>query len=294
MRTRALILILLIALVGTAASAQSTTGTDEPQHLCADLGFADFLMDQGEYERALVEYLRYGFLENRLEDPNLRLRLGRTRLRLHQFEAALKEFSLESTGELTASLADSLAFGIEASRIWLNLDPGDRPRPQRSSHRHLPPLEYRTRMLAVLNQCLTRNWDEARALLESASTDRNSSATEHLAGTIEAADNLPRKSPTLAGVLSALVPSSGKLYVGRKSDAIVSLVLLGSSGWISYRGFRDDGIDSIKGWSFAGISSIFYLGNIYGSVGAAQNYNRSARADLDQQLRLAIGYWTRF
>ena len=41
MRTRALILILLIALVGTAASAQSTTGTDEPQHLCADLGFAE-------------------------------------------------------------------------------------------------------------------------------------------------------------------------------------------------------------------------------------------------------------
>ncbi len=313
MRTLSRLFIFLMALsissqicLPTAkASTQPIETTEESSRPCSDFGFAEFLFKQGENKRALIEYLRFGYMQDKLDDPPLRLRLGRTRLRMHQYEAALAVFSVESPNSTATSLADSLAFGVAASNILLKLSPHSRVSMRTPKTRRMPPMEYRLQMLSVLNTCLDGDWSRAESQLANCppnvgiSKDQwselgESQPTQRMAEMIDLGNNLPRKSPALAGLMSAVVPSTGKLYVGRRSDAIVSLTLMGSAAWMSYRGFRDNGMDSIKGWSFATISSFFYLGNIYGSVGAAQNHNRSARSDLGKQLRVSIGYWACF
>jgi tetratricopeptide (TPR) repeat protein len=74
------------------------------------------------------------------------------------------------------------------------------------------------------------------------------------------------KSPALAGILSALVPGAGKIYAGKTGQGIGTLitnVILGLQAW---EGYRKDGVNSARFIAFGSIFTIFYVGNIWGSV----------------------------
>ena len=85
---------------------------------------------------------------------------------------------------------------------------------------------------------------------------------------------MPRKSPGVAGVLSATAPGLGKVYSGRPLEGLYAMLTVGFMGWLGYEGFRGDGLGSLKGWVFGPVAGVFYLGNVYGSVVAAQVENR--------------------
>jgi hypothetical protein len=89
----------------------------------------------------------------------------------------------------------------------------------------------------------------------------------------ESGERLPYKNSKIAGFLSAILPGTGKMYCKLYSDGFFSLALIGGTGWLAYDGFHRSGISSVKGWFLGTLSGIFYLGNIYGSAVAAQNYN---------------------
>ncbi len=86
--------------------------------------------------------------------------------------------------------------------------------------------------------------------------------------------NTKKKSPLLAGILSTLIPTSGRHYARDHKDAIFSLLFMGTSGFQAYRRFKNNGIESPSGWAYAVIFGGFYTGNIYGSIKAAQRYNK--------------------
>jgi TM2 domain-containing membrane protein YozV len=81
----------------------------------------------------------------------------------------------------------------------------------------------------------------------------------------------PYKSPVAAGILSALIPGSGKLYTGQISEGITSFLLNGLFAFISYNNFQNN--HNVRGWIFAGVTALLYSGNIYGSAASAQIYN---------------------
>jgi hypothetical protein len=81
------------------------------------------------------------------------------------------------------------------------------------------------------------------------------------------------KSPFFAATLSTLVPGSGKVYCGRWKDGLMSVLFIGATGIQASRGFYKKGYKSIYGWIMGSMSLGFYIGNIYGSVKAAKNYN---------------------
>jgi TM2 domain-containing membrane protein YozV len=91
---------------------------------------------------------------------------------------------------------------------------------------------------------------------------------------LEKGENLPRKSAFVSGMFSTVIPGAGKFYCGRPMDGIHSLITVGITGWQAYEGFSEDGSHSVKGWIFGVLGGIFYLGNIYGSVVAADIYNQ--------------------
>jgi hypothetical protein len=90
--------------------------------------------------------------------------------------------------------------------------------------------------------------------------------------------NLNRKSPVLAGFMSAIIPGSGKIYTNRWKDGIIAFVFIGATSYQTYRGFHQKGIKSAYGWIMGSVGFSFYLGNIYGSAKSAKNYNENQRS----------------
>ncbi len=91
--------------------------------------------------------------------------------------------------------------------------------------------------------------------------------------------NPPYKSSLLSGILSGLIPGSGKIYLGEIGDGITAFIATSLFAFLSYDNFNAK--HDFRGWLFAGIGLFFYGGNIYGSIAAAQIYN--ARVDYEYQ-----------
>jgi hypothetical protein len=97
-------------------------------------------------------------------------------------------------------------------------------------------------------------------------------------------EDLPRRSPFLAGALSTLVPGSGKVYAGRWKDGAFSFAIIGAMSWRAYRGFQRKGIKSELGWGFGLVAAAYYAGNIWGSAQAAKIFNRKKRDELENRV----------
>lgn len=84
-------------------------------------------------------------------------------------------------------------------------------------------------------------------------------------------NNPPYKSPALAGILSTIIPGSGKIYTEEYGDGIVAFLTTGLLTFLAYNNFRAN--HNTRGWIFTSLAGLFYAGNIYGSVASAQIYN---------------------
>ena len=83
-----------------------------------------------------------------------------------------------------------------------------------------------------------------------------------------------KKSPAFAGIMSAVVPGTGKAYSNNWRDGLVSLFFTAGMAFQSYRNFNKHGVKNYRGWVYGGIGFGFYLGNIYGSVKSTKEYNK--------------------
>lgn len=75
-----------------------------------------------------------------------------------------------------------------------------------------------------------------------------------------------KKSPAVAGILSALIPGSGKMYVGKTAQGISSLIAVAGFGLVTMENWKRNGPENFKTILFGAIFTTFYVGNIYGSV----------------------------
>jgi TM2 domain-containing membrane protein YozV len=92
----------------------------------------------------------------------------------------------------------------------------------------------------------------------------------------------PYKSSFLSGLMSSIIPGSGKIYLGELGDGITAFLAASIFAFLSYDNFSHN--HKFRGWLFSGIGFFFYAGNIYGSVSSAQIYN--ARVDYEYNLKL--------
>jgi TM2 domain-containing membrane protein YozV len=78
------------------------------------------------------------------------------------------------------------------------------------------------------------------------------------------------KSPVLAGIMSAILPGSGKFYVGKKGQAISTFVGTVGLGLITWENYRKLGLANVKTIFFGSVFAANYVSNIYGSAVAAK------------------------
>lgn len=87
--------------------------------------------------------------------------------------------------------------------------------------------------------------------------------------------SLPQKSSLFAGILSGVLPGAGYWYSGHGKIAIASAILNALFIAGAYESYQKD-LYAV-GTSFAVIGSGWYLGNIFGSMNKARQYNRHMR-----------------
>jgi len=96
----------------------------------------------------------------------------------------------------------------------------------------------------------------------------------------------PNKNPALAGIMSAVIPGSGKMYVGEWGDGIMAFITTGLFAFLAYDNFKAD--HNTRAWIFTGLGAFFYAGNVYGSVAAAQIYNARIAFEFEDGLNLYL------
>jgi hypothetical protein len=103
---------------------------------------------------------------------------------------------------------------------------------------------------------------------------------------------VPQKSPGMAGVLAAVLPGAGHLYCERYRDAAIAFLLNGAFIWGIVESFEHDN------YVVGGILTFFelgwYSGNIYSAVASAHKYNRKMKQEyidhLERGLSLGISF----
>lgn len=104
--------------------------------------------------------------------------------------------------------------------------------------------------------------------------------------------NRKRKSPFLAGLMSAIVPGAGKYYQGQIGQGTMALVGTGIFALQAWEGYRKDGPESARFIIFGSVFSVFYIANIWGSAVSVRinkaRFNDSANEVIYVNMHLPI------
>jgi tetratricopeptide (TPR) repeat protein len=108
-------------------------------------------------------------------------------------------------------------------------------------------------------------------------------AARNFSSGLEYIDNLPAKSPAIAGSLAAVVPGAGHLYTERPRDALVAFLLNGTFIWAAVELFDDE--KYVAGGIVTFFELGWYSGNIYSAVSSTHKYNRRVKEEFLQNLK---------
>jgi TM2 domain-containing membrane protein YozV len=79
-----------------------------------------------------------------------------------------------------------------------------------------------------------------------------------------------RRSPIVAGLLSAALPGAGKVYAGQLGQGVAIFLQNSIFALQAWEGYRKDGPRSARFLIYSGLFTIFYIGNVWGSVLSVQ------------------------
>ena len=105
--------------------------------------------------------------------------------------------------------------------------------------------------------------------------------TERLKYHRSSLQKIKNKSQFLAGLFSAVIPGSGKFYAGYKGQAIAAAIPTILFGAVATEQYFKSGPKSFQFISFASLFSIFYVGNIWGSVISVRTYRDDINNKID-------------
>jgi TM2 domain-containing membrane protein YozV len=86
--------------------------------------------------------------------------------------------------------------------------------------------------------------------------------------------------------MSAIIPGSGKIYVGETGDGIVAFITTTVFAFIAYDNFKAG--HTTRAWIWTSVAALFYAGNVYGSVAAAQVHNAKITFEFNEGLNIYL------
>ena len=255
--------------------------------------FADSLFQEGDYLNAAHEYKRILFLHSNIPHIDfIAFRVAASYQNAGQLEKAIPSYQSLIDTYPNSPLAERATNNIAQCHILL----GARERGIASlenflsKHKgsNLAPLAHFTIGMLHVEK---NEWTQASKVWNNVSSVYPDSpfaeASARLARIIKNADTLPRRSPTVAGVLSVLVPGSGQVYSGKTVDglyAFMSVAVLGSASFYYTSKERYEVAVPVA------VLGVFFYGNsIYQGIRAAETFNLQHeghfRSRIQQEIR---------
>lgn len=240
------------------------------------LAFARSLDEGGQPDRAATEWLRFlsMFPESNRRDW-ARLRLGQSLVQAADLAGAQHAFAQVPPGPWW--------FHAQLQRAQV-LDRLERPAEARTLRAELLAAagDDEQRQAVLLTDALASaeagDRDHAQQQLQRAAAEHSQpQARAYLLEQSAALQALPARNPWLAVGLSALVPGSGQLYAGQAQDGLFTFLLnLACIGGAVLAAVFDEPVTAgVLG--FTGL--VFYSGNLYGAVRAADLFNRQQQVE---------------
>ncbi len=97
-------------------------------------------------------------------------------------------------------------------------------------------------------------------------------------------ENHKQKSPFVAGLMSSVIPGSGKIYASKLGEGVSTFLGMSVLGAIVYENYRKAGPKNYKTITFGSLFTVLYVGNIFGSVYSIKVY----RDEIDKSIKHAI------
>ena len=278
----AMILILLAILFGSGLYPTSELWAQSPPQTTPTafseqqlLKFAEQLMHEGEFFRAITEYRRFLFTyPTSPQQAFVHFRLGIALYRGQRYDEAFNTFQdLAQRYPNTRYAKQALLWQGESlmrQSQYLAAEHAYREISTTAQNEEMRQQAYYQLGWALLYQ---RQWHNASAQFQHVTTESNLyQAAQLLATEVKKGQELPRKSPWVAGILSGLLPGSGQLYNGRTGDALLAFFLnaLFVAGIVETINQNELAIAGVLSFFEAG----WYAGNLYGAINGAHKYNR--------------------
>jgi len=243
------------------------------------LDFADYLYRTGDYPRAALEYERIGMSalgERTLASYSL-LMAGEALLAADEPGRAVRVYSFGLT-----NMPDEPRFAYGLLRAEFargNLDAVD----TLAALLEGTDLRWHSGVYRSFSLALAGKEEEAVRHLSLLGCELCDSAAALVSAP------LGHRSPLFSAGLSTVLPGAGQAYCGRWGDAWQSLsvtgLFLGTSAYYLFFSTDTSTANTVKGVVTASLGGLFWLGNIYGALNAALDYNDYQKRKREVQLR---------
>lgn len=236
----------IFAFITVRALGQDLFSDDNSQKYCV------FLSQTGQFDALLKEQLRLYNLTP--ASDSIHGVLYNTYLQLNNYDQLVALVNLNRSSFSKKKVLDAWVLGLALDSIQKYLQ--------------LNPLDTLANKYSLIHSILSLNLKKAKKKYEH--------IDEPLKGQLSEAMAILKtrpKSAIISGTLSAIVPGLGKLYLGKKRDAISAFTATGVFVWQAIVGFNKKGLKSSYGLINGTFGLGFYLGNIYGSVRATKIHN---------------------
>ncbi|MEO0897879.1 MAG: hypothetical protein AAFY71_15840 [Bacteroidota bacterium] len=140
--------------------------------------------------------------------------------------------------------------------------------------------------LSIGNNLINRNWEEAQSIFSQ--QDPKSKIAELYRPIVQRTESVAYKKAWVGGVLSAIIPGTGKIYAKQWKDGVIGLLFVGSLAFSTYRQFNRGGTDNWLTFVYGGLTLGFYAGNVFGSWKAVKRYNQRIDNEIIQQTKARI------
>lgn len=248
-----------------------------PDRGIGDEGFANFLVKEGEYYRAITEYYRLIYAAaDSTKKANLFKNIGLCYFRGADYEGYIS-FLEKNRAYFASSAIIQAEMALYLGKSYYHLN---------QYQKTISTLEwssYRTDNFFNENQLLlgisyARLFDWQKAIEELGLIKQDyprKKSSESIIRSLQNFPKLPQKSPAGAGILSSIIPGTGYIYIGRVGTGITSFLVNGLLIWTISEAIIKEQYGLASAAGFLGIG--WYIGNIKGSVDAAHIYNANIR-----------------
>jgi hypothetical protein len=240
--------------------------------------YADYLFQRGNYQLAIPEYERLIYFNSQHETYKIKL------LDSYFRTSAFEEIE-RAVGDWYPNTVDYPAsfFYLKTQLKTSKFQYAQQLLSENSRFQF--PVDEKPAYL-IVSYGLANAWGKAAEICETNESANRSQSFQQYCQVVASANGFKPKNKFVAAGLSTLVPGLGRVYTKDYADAVVNILFIGVTAFQAIRGFRNEEINDLQGWIYGGVALSFYMGNIYGSWRAADQFNyrfyESKRQALDR------------